>query len=296
MANPLLRLLPAAALVALAGGSAPQAAPAPEPGLRLTYADLADPPVRRLASELLGKAGERLVIDAGIVAFPTPGLHGIRASAPPPDMPVQAQEIIFYTQPKTAHAVGLCQATVIGVLFAAGDARGPTGLFADTRYGRVASPGPEPAYYTNDYDRRFAPVCARQPAGRDYFPAPDAESASRAARIIEALGQAGRSPPTQPLPFRYRCEDYDRKDCSAGRDELARMTVRRISAVAPMACAEEPKPRRRHSCYEISLQHPSTVGRMRTPPADETVRVSASFREGELTILSVEREKVQVRM
>lgn len=193
-------------------------------------------PLKQLATKLLGDSG-RIMIDVDRPRFPN-----------------VMEQVTFYSHATvTGSQLGLCGADWVTVDF---DERGLVDtLRAQRRYGVAGNTHPKTTDWTYD---ESGEICAAVTSTRDYFPAPDPQSALEVSWYVEAL--AGQGPfPNQD--FEYSCTGW----CENNKGELHWLKLKDIYEIQEIDCPASDF--KYPSCFQV------TVGENRVGPFPKTFKI-----------------------
>ncbi|WP_157582408.1 hypothetical protein [Rhodanobacter spathiphylli] len=171
-----------------------------------------------------------------------------------PRFPNVMEAVTFYSHATvTGSQFGLCGADWVTVDF---DERGMVDtLRAERRYGVAGNTHPKTSDWTYEESGR---ICAGVLSTRDYFPAPDPQSALEISWYVEAIAGEG---PYATQDFEYSCTGL----CGNGKDDLRWLKLSDIYSAQEIDC---PTSRFEHpSCFEIS------VGEHRVGPFPKSFKI-----------------------
>jgi hypothetical protein len=179
-------------------------------------------PVLDLAKRLLGESGHNMI------------------EADRPRYPKILEPITFYSRAAVLGSqFGLCGATRATVHF---DESGKVdGLLSEMRYGVAGNIHPEAKEMT---DANYERICASVVSTRNYFPAPDPQSALEIAWYVEAISGRG---PFASQSFEFTCTGA----CSQGRDNLSWLTLDGIDSAFSIPCTSHGHGR--SACFQITI-------------------------------------------
>jgi hypothetical protein len=133
---------------------------------------------------------------------------------------------------------GLCAADRVTVTF--DEKQNIESLTSDRRYGVAGNVYRPAEKWTYD---DFGKLCASVKSTREYFPAPDPQTALDVALYADALAGNG---PFASQNFSYSCTGR----CAQGRDDLKWLQLNKIDSVRLLDC---PKPEKGAVCVEITV-------------------------------------------
>jgi hypothetical protein len=244
---------------------------------------------RELASRVLGDVGAALIIDVDRPEWGSdPGAWARRRGATPPSVPSPLYELVFWARP-TLSSFGLCQQLLIKVHFARPDRDGarqqPDDVRTEVRFGVVGELTPPEGDAPSAHREAREAQCARQPAGRDYFPADGGASAHQAALITQQLASLGEAGETPTFPF--SCRTFNRP-CNDESDTLRSLNWRGIRSVEAVPCGPGPHTVRFPRCLTIVYGITFENGRRAHTLGYQTLRVVAGFSARDMEIESAE--------
>lgn len=192
-------------------------------------------PVEQLAKRLLGDSGS-LMID-----LDRPRFEGI------------LEPVRFYSRAEvTGSQFGICGADWVTVSF--DDDGNVDGLSAERRYGVAGDVYPKPGW-THE---QFGKICSAVKSTRDFFPAPDAQSALEIVWFVDAISGRG---PYSMQDFQFSCTGW----CRGDKSELKYLVLGEIDAAKAIDC---PKSNLKiPSCFEV------TVGESKVGPFPKKYRI-----------------------
>lgn len=269
--------------------SAPSGVAAQEPVRGVSELEAQELSVHELASRVLGDVGATLVIDVDRPAWGSdPGAWARQRGASPPSVPSPLSRLVFYAQPIAA-SFGMCEQLLITVEFAMPDQNGsrqlPVNIQTESRFGVVSETTPPEGFFTSEYRTELDTECARQAAGRDYFPAHDRSDANYVTRITQHMAALGEANQTPPFPF--TCLTF-RTRCTDASTRLASLNWREIRSVDAVPCTPGPHRVQWPKCFEIVYGIAMENGRRVQTLGYHTLHVVAGFPRRELVIESAE--------
>ena len=204
-----------------------------------------------LATKLLGESGDNMIeLDR-------------------PRYPAILEPITFYSRATVLGSqFGLCGATRATVQF---DENGKVeGLLSEMRYGVAGNIHPTDKERS---DKNYRHLCASVTSTRNYFPAPDAQSALEIAWYVEAISGKG---PYASQSFEFTCTGA----CPQGRDNLSWLTIDEIDSAFKIPCPSYGPGR--SACFQI------TVGENRVGLFPKTFRVFGEYDDQKLVITRID--------
>ena len=247
--------------IALSAALLASTAAAQEPMRGISALEAQELTAQELANRTLGDIGA-LVIDVDRPEWGSdPGAWARRRGLSPPSVPSLFYELAFYARPEVS-SFGMCQQLVITVHFARAESVGarqlPDRIRTEVRYGVVGELTPPEGQTPSSYLETLRPVCANQPAGRDYFPADgggDADYAARISHHLTSLGQARETP-----SFRFTCRTFN-QPCRDANATLRLLDWRQIRSIDRIPCTAGEHSVRYPRCYNIVYGITMSYGR-----------------------------------
>lgn len=205
-------------------------------------------PVQELARRVLGDLGSAIVIDVDRPSWGPRPMPVAPVSWPPPGPP-KIEQLIFYGRPHvTGSQFGLCGADVITVNY---EEHNVPRVLAQERYGVEYPLEKWPSTWSYDQSDR---VCKAARDVKQYFPAPDGESAYEIARQFSFIARAARS---GTLPFRVACTGLVEACKTRSKKLLASLSTQEIADAKEINC---PSGTRRYgTCFELKVCGPNNI-------------------------------------